>query len=143
MKGTDVDQYILDFIRLAVDAHYDLDAEGTRIFFIRGLPRFMGMEVIKANTQDWAMLRATTVAATQAWMRMKILIGGFGDAPGNRTQTNLQQNMRAVGCSQQNWRNQSWHQNTVNTQQPRPQYNSSNAPRSWNNAPVPMDLSRV
>jgi hypothetical protein len=143
MKGTDVDQYVSDFIRLAVDAHYDLDAEGTRLFFIKGLPRFVGMEVIKANPQDWATLRATTVAATQAWMRMKILIGGFGDASGNRTQTNLQQNMRAVGRSQQNWHNQNWRQNTVNTQQPRPQYNSSNAPRSWNNAPIPMDLSRV
>jgi hypothetical protein len=143
MKGTDVDQYVSDFIRLAIDAHYDLDAEGTRLFFIKGLPRFVGMEVIKANPQDWATLRATTIAATQAWMRMKILIGGFGDAPGNRNQTNLQQNMRAVARSQQNWRSQNWRQNTTNTQQPRPQYNSSNAPRSWNNAPVPMDLSRV
>jgi hypothetical protein len=56
MKGTDVDQYISDFIRLAVDAHYDLNAEGTRLFFIKGLPRFVGMEVIKVNPQDWAML---------------------------------------------------------------------------------------
>jgi hypothetical protein len=62
MKGTDIDQYISDFICLVTNAHYDLDTEGTRIFFIKGLPRFVGMEVIKANTQDWATLRATTIA---------------------------------------------------------------------------------
>ena len=36
---------------------------------------------------------------------------------------------------------QNWRQNTSPTQAPRPQYNSSNAPRNFNNVPVPMDTS--
>ena len=36
---------------------------------------------------------------------------------------------------------QNWRQNTLSTQTPRPQYNSSNAPRNFNNVPVLMDTS--
>ena len=46
------------------------------------------------------------------------------------------QNQRPPQRSNQNWR-----QNTSSTQVPRPQYNSSNAPRNFNNVPVPMDTS--
>ena len=37
MKGLDVDQYISDFIDLANDAEYHLEAEGTKRMFAKGL----------------------------------------------------------------------------------------------------------
>ena len=131
MKGIAIDQYISDFVRLAEDAQYDLGATGTWRFFLRGLPRDVGVEVIKANPQDWATLRQTTVDATNAWNRINIAFGNrFSSvrSPGDNTQ---QVTMRTP---QQNWR-----QNMLSTQAPRPQYNLSNAPQNFNNVPVPMD----
>ena len=75
MKGIAIDQYISDFVRLAEDAQYDLGATGTWRFFLRGLPRDVGVEVIKANPQDWATLRQTTVNATNAWNHINIAFG--------------------------------------------------------------------
>ena len=67
MKGIAINQYISDFVRLAEDVPYDLGATGTWRFFLRGLPRDMGIEVIKANPQNWATLRQTAIDATNAW----------------------------------------------------------------------------
>ena len=72
MKGIAIDQYISDFIRLAEDAQYDLGATGTWRFFLRGLPEDVGIEVIKANPQDWATLRQMASDATNAWNRINI-----------------------------------------------------------------------
>ena len=75
MKGIAIDQYISDFVRLAEDAQYDLGATGTWRFFLRGLPEDVGVEVIKANPQDWATLRQTAIDATNAWNRINIAFG--------------------------------------------------------------------
>ena len=133
MKGIAIDQYISDFVRLAEDAQYDLGATGTWRFFLRGLPKDVGVEVIKANPQDWATLRQTAIDATNAWNRINI---AFGDRFSSmHTHTNQGQ-CPPFRSNQQNWR-----QNTSPTQVPRPQYNSSNAPKNFNNVPVPMDTS--
>jgi hypothetical protein len=128
MKGSAVDQYISDFIRLAEDAGYDLDAPGTWRFFIKGLPKFVGVEVIKAAPQNWADLRLATVNATNAWQRINLTFGPWIQNASNSNQRK--------GSNNANWR-----QNTQSTQGQRPPYNSSNAPRSYNNTNVPMDLS--
>ena len=47
MKGLDVDQYISDFIDLANDAKYHLEAEGTKRMFAKGLGRFIGIETAR------------------------------------------------------------------------------------------------
>ena len=131
MRGIAIDQYISDFVRLAEDAQYDLGATGTWRFFLQGLPKDVGIEVIKANPQDWATLRQTAIDATNAWNRINI---AFGDRFSLRSRAN--QNQRPSPRPNQNWR-----QNTSSTQVPRPQYNSSNALRNFNNVPVPMDTS--
>ena len=132
MKGIAIDQYISDFVRLAKDAQYDLGATGTWRFFLRGLPRDVGVEVIKANPQDWATLQQTAIDATNAWNRINIAFGNRFSL----IQSQMDQNQRSSARPfQQNWR-----QNTLSTQAPRPQYNSSNAPRNFNNVPVPMDM---
>ena len=75
MKRIVIDQYISNFVRLAEDAQYDLGATGTWRFLLRGLPRDVGVEVIKANPQDWATLRQTAINATNAWNRINIAFG--------------------------------------------------------------------
>jgi hypothetical protein len=47
MKNMDIDQYITDFIDLATEADYHLEAEGTKRAFNRGLPRFIGTEATR------------------------------------------------------------------------------------------------
>jgi hypothetical protein len=127
MKGSAVDQYISDFIRLAEDANYNLDAPGTWRFFVKGLPKFVGVEVIKASPANWAALRQTAIDATNAWNHINLTFGPWMSSSNSN---------QRKGASQQNWR-----QNTQSTQSQRPQYNSSNALRSYNNTNVPMDLS--
>jgi hypothetical protein len=126
MKGAAVDQYISDFTRLAEDMDYDLDAPGTWRFFVKGLPKFVGIEVIKASPANWAALRQATIDATNAWNRINLTFGPWVSSNSNQRK----------GSNQQNWR-----QNTQSTQGQCPQYNSSNAPKSYNNTNVPMDLS--
>ena len=129
MKGIAIDQYISDFIRLAEDAQYDLGATSTWRFFLRGLPEDVGIEVIKANPQDWPTLRQTAIDATNAWNRINIAFGHRFSSMRSRTSQGQRPSPRP---GQQNWQ-----QNTLSTQVPRPQYNSSNAPRNFNNVPVP------
>ena len=133
MKGIAIDQYISDFVRLAEDAQYDLGATGTWRFFLQGLPEDVGIEVIKANPQDWATLRQTAIDATNAWNRINIAFGNRFSSMRSRRNQGQHPPPRP---NQQNWR-----QNTLSTQAPRQQYNSSNAPRNFNNVPVPMDTS--
>ena len=132
MKGIAIDQYISDFVRLAEDAQYDLGATGTWRFFLRGLPRDVGVEVIKANPQDWATLCQTAIDATNAWNHINIAFGNRFSSVRLQGDNNQRTTTRP---SQQNWR-----QNTLSTQVPRPQYNSSNAPCNFNNVPVPMNM---
>jgi hypothetical protein len=135
MKGVNVDQYISDFTQLATDANYDLDAEGTRLLFTRGLPIFVAEEVIKINPLTWPALRWAAVDCTAAYNHINIIVRGYGN-PANHFTTN---NGRQGGRPQQG----PWRQTTTTTQNPRQQFNSSNAPRTMNNTPVPMDLSRT
>jgi hypothetical protein len=128
MKGAAVDQYISDFIQLAEDARYDLDAPGTWRFFVKGLPKFVGVEVIKASPVNWTDLRAAAINATNAWQRINLTFGPWMQSTPNSNQRK--------GSNNSNWR-----QNTQSTQGQCPQYNSSNAPQSYNNTNVPMDLS--
>ena len=70
MEKLHIDQYISDFLQLTNDACYDMDAAGTRLFFIKGLPRYVGTKVIKANLQNWPALRQAVVDATVVWNRI-------------------------------------------------------------------------
>lgn len=134
MEKSHIDQYISDFLRLANDASYNMDAAGTCLFFIKGLPRYVGAEVIKANPQNWAALCQAAVDTMAAWNRIQIVFEPYANPQGARPQ-----NANRFGGCQQSWR-----QNTTTTQvNHNPQFNSSNAPCSHNNVPVPMDLSRA
>ena len=135
MKALDVDQYISNFIDLANDVEYHLEAEGTKRMFAKGLGQFIGMETARCLPRgyNWNQLITAAIEAVN-WSKNV-----------SNVHRSAQQNPGRGG----NWRrnNQStapppaWQRPLQQTQQT--QFNSSNAPRSMNNQPVPMDLSRT
>jgi len=136
MQFPDIDQYITKFEDLACLASYTVGNEETINFFLKGLSESVLEDVLKPlfatiynNLKDRAI----------QMMKVKQLIEGI--------------------CVRCNYPFTQTFQNTFGTQQQRPhffncgnqyqqrsaapalQFNSSNAPRSMNNQPVPMDVS--
>lgn len=135
MKALDVDQYVSDFIDLANDAEYHLEAKGTKRMFTKGLGRFIGMETARRLPRgyNWNQLIMAAIEAVN-WSKNVSNVHG-----------SPQQNPMQGG----NWRRNNQPTAPPSTWQRPPQqmqqtqFNSSNAPRSMNNQPVPMDLSRT
>ena len=138
MKGINVDQYISDFLQLATDANYDMAAEGTRVLFIRGLPLYVTEEVVKQNPQNWPALRTAAINATGALQKLRLL---YGDSYGTSSAKGGGSTSGATRAPPPFWRPNTWRTQTTQTTQPR--FNSTNAPRAFNNVPVPMDLGRT
>jgi hypothetical protein len=136
MKNMDVDQYIADFIDLATEADYHLDAEGTKRAFNRGLPRFIGTEATRRLPRHytWAELIAATIEAVN-WAKNITNVWG---PP--RTQQTQNRNWRRPNTG-----NPLSFQTTPRptAQTPTKPINSTNAPPWMNNTPVPMDTSRA
>jgi hypothetical protein len=144
LKGYDIDQYISNFVTLARDAEYDLNATGTRRFFVAGLSFGVANETVKANPRNWDQLKTAAIAAAQHYQTMAVMFPRAQGRPNAPTQ-NLNRgrptdNRRPWVAPQFQTPSQGqWRQN-----QGRPSnFNSSNAPRSFNNTAVPMDLSRA
>ena len=135
MKGLDVDQYISDFIDLANDAEYHLEAEGTKRMFAKGLGRFIGMETARRlpRNYNWNQLTTAAIEAVN-WSKNVSNVHGSSQQNGNRT-GNWRRNNQTTSSP---WQRPQQVQQTQQTQ-----FNSSNAPHSMNNQPVPMDLSRA
>ena len=135
MKGLDVDQYISDFIDLANDAEYHLEAEGTKRMFAKGLGRFIGMETARRlpRNYNWNQLITAAIEAVN-WSKNVSNVHGSPQQNANRG-GNWRRNNQTTAPT---WQRPPPVQQTQQTQ-----FNSSNAPRSMNNQPVPMDLSRT
>jgi hypothetical protein len=136
MKNMDIDQYIADFIDLATEADYHLEAEGTKRAFNRGLPRFIGTEATRRlpRLYGWNQL---TNAAVEVVNWAKSISNVWGPPRTAQTQN-------------KNWRRPNTNNpNTFqtvprqNTQPPPKPINSTNAPPWMNNTVVPMDTSRA
>jgi len=132
MKFPDIDQYISKFEDLASLAGYTVGNEDTINFFLRGLPDDVMTDVLKppiANTYQGIKERA--IAVTKSKQLINAIKG---------RQNNAYQN---IFRPRQPYR--PFFQRNNNYQGPRPtqnfQYNSSNAPPSMRNQPVPMDTS--
>jgi hypothetical protein len=140
MKNMDIDQYIADFIDLATEADYHLEAEGTKRVFNRGLPRFIGTETTRRLPRNYAWNELTSAAIESVnWAKNITNVWG----PPQRTQ-NQNRNWRRPNTSNPG-SFQSPRPN-VPTQNAQPQnrtINSMNAPPWMNNTPVPMDMSRA
>ena len=128
----EIDQYISKFEDLASLAGYTVGNEETINFFLRGLPDDVMTDVLKppiANTYQGIKERA--IAVTKSKQLINAIKG---------RQHNAYQN---VFRPRQPYR--PFFQRNNAYQGPRPnqsfQYNSSNAPPSMRNQPVPMDTS--
>jgi hypothetical protein len=139
LKNNDIDQFISDFIDLATEAEYHLEAEGTKRIFLKALPRFIGLETTRRlpNNYGWAQLIAAAIGAVGWAKSINNMWGPQKNTQSNRTSSN-------------NWRQNTgpppkpapptqWRNNQPNNQR----FNSSNAPPWMNNQPVPMDVSRT
>ena len=149
LKGYDIDQYISDFTTLTRDAEYDLNAAGTRRFFIAGLPYGIANETVKAKPINWDQLKTAAISAAQHHQTMSVMFPSRGKgAPPNqgRPAGHFPDNRRpwvAPQFQNQNNAQGQWRQGQNQNQWRTPNYNSSNAPRAFNDTAVPMDVGRA
>lgn len=134
MHWPNIDTYIMSFKQLAREARYPLANEECFQLFLNSLDTRVMEKVLDTDpmeTYQQAKAKAITVTAHQNLLATLVK---------NRHQAQGQQ-------GQQFARNNAWmdfRQNQRNRQsssQGSGCFNSSNAPRSYNNCPVPMDLS--
>ena len=134
MKGADYNDYVIRFESLARKANYTTGNEETYNMFLQGLPESLlcntlkppiplnyneAKEIVKLLAQGWAVIEG---------ILKKSFAGG--------TPFQCLNNQTRQPFFQNNWQGN-------NQQRSHPQnYNSTNAPLSMNNVPVPMDLSR-
>ena len=139
LKDNNVDEYDQRFRALAREAHYDLREVSVIMKFLKGLPRSVTQECIHAprpNNYEGIVQRAHETVALYA--NMNQLYGRWES--GNQNQnwcSNQKQPSRNWLGRNQRGNGQGFVQASSNSQQ----YNSSNAPRRFNNTPVPMDMS--
>ena len=134
IKDNNVDEYDQRFRALAREANYDLRETSVLMKFLKGLPRSITQECLRAprpNNYAGLVQRAQETVA---------LYGDINQLYGKWETGNQSQNWRS-NQKQQNrgWRNQNRPgngQGFVQANSSPQQYNSSNAPRRFNNAPV-------
>ena len=126
LRGIDVDAYVQDFTSLARDAGYDVREPSVWQIYLKGLPESVGMEVWRYPVpQTFPELVAKTLSVVKEK-------GTHHDI---------------WGRNQRGWGNQRFQQDRTTGNRPsfsnNQRFNSLNAPRSFNNQPVDMDLSRT
>jgi hypothetical protein len=128
MKWPLIDKYISDFEKLARMAGYNHTNPETMHYFMGGLPKSILTDVLRPPVPlTYHKMKSKAVEA----VRSRVLIDTMtkGRTTGNRPMTNLFLP-----------KNQRPQQNRPFSNQPR--FNSTTAPPSYNNRPVPMDVGR-
>jgi hypothetical protein len=134
MSNNEIDQYIANFEEEARKAGYTTGSPELTQRFLKGLPTAILKDIVKTpvpHTYEETKQRAIdSVVANQALYN---LLAGRGDTrlPVRPWQDNRRPQQGRPYNNNQQWR------------QPQKQYNSTNAPRSMNNIPVPMDLDKA
>ena len=123
-----VDQFVSKFEKLARLAGYDHTNPETMHYFMNGLPKSVLTDVLRPPVpRSYHVLKEKAIEA----VRSRVLID---------TITKTKPTGRPPPS---NWFQQPRNQPQQNQQQfNQPRFNSSTAPPSYNNRPVPMDLSR-
>ena len=141
MKDNNVDEYDQCFRALAREAHYDLRETSVLMKFLKGLPRSITQECLRApRPNNYAGLVQRAQETVALYGDMNQLYGRWetGNQNQNWRSNQRQQNHGWQGRNQNRPGNgQGFVQANTNPQQ----YNSSNAPCQFNNMPVPMDMS--
>ena len=127
MKWPEIDQYTMDFEKLSREAGYNIGSSASIHQYLKGLPYSVAKDVLSpplVSTYTAILKRAVESVKSQEPLKAM-----------------LKNQKNSHGTFQQNWRNNN--PCTGNSQQTNNQFNSSNAPKSHNNTPVSMDLSRA
>jgi len=169
MKMPYIDEYISKFEDLCRKSNYMMGNVEVTYMFLRGLPKALLEDVLKASQAvDYPATKERAIQATRTQQLLQNILrqcpqanqttqtyrppfiprlgfrgGAFGNFQHNNQRGGAQTNYRPLGYMGIN--NRPYFQNQSNTARPNnpSQYNSTNAPRSMNNVPVPMDLDRT
>jgi hypothetical protein len=139
MRYPYIDEYISKFEGLA---HI---AELTD-YFLKGLTKSILEEVMRGDAPTgYAAIKQKAISCTRSQQLLNSLLNrctGGGFQGGAFAQFQRQQQQQQPLFHPNNFNNRGGGQTNIT---PRPQYNSSNAPRSYNNIPVPIavDLDRT
>ena len=141
MTNNNYDKYVSKFESLADKANYTRGSVELYNMFLEGLPTGILYNILKLPTPlTYDALKDKVQALAQG----KAIINGLLQQQNIRTQGRGTAYQRVNSSNQRcpfpqnNWRGTSGGQRGGGRQQ----YNSTNAPPSMNNTPVPMDLSR-
>ena len=133
MKGNLIDKYVSDFEELVRMAGYTTGSAETMTMFLDGVDPRILWEIIKPPVpHNYCSLRQKAIDTTKARQAVDDILKHRG----------LGWNIprvpfRPLQQQQQQQQNHSFQGNWCNSQ-----FNSSNAPRRFNNMPVPMDVDR-
>jgi hypothetical protein len=145
MRYPYIDEYISKFEGLAHIAGYTQGSAELAHYFLKGLTKSILEEVMRGNAPTgYAAIKQKAIDCTRSQQLLHSLLNrhtGGGFQGGAFGQFQRQQQQRPFFCPN-NFNNQGGGQ--MNTT-PRLQYNSSNAPRSYNNISIPIavDLDRT
>ena len=140
MINNNYDEYVSKFKALANKAEYTRGSAELYDMFLEGLPTNILYNILKPPTPTTYNALKDKV---QALAQGKAIIDGLlhqwniGTQGGGNAYQRVNNNQRHP-LPQNNWRGPPGGQRGGNQQQ----YNSTNAPPSMNNIPMPMDLSR-
>ncbi len=152
MKWPDVDAYISSFEELLHLADYTMGNNESTNLFLRGLPRSIATEVMKAPfPTGYEEMKQKAIDATRSSQIIQSMFGTQGDSRGpnrgnwcNARPQGRQPPPAFFQCPQQIMRGWTPPDPTTNHNSIRnwmPPINSSNAPPVFNNQPILMDLS--
>src|SRR6266576_4397259 len=142
MKFPEIDEYIATFEDTSRNAGYTMTNPENMQFFLKGLSRGVLADVLRAPIpRTYQEMKTKAIECTNAQQTMSnIMTSLTGGKPFRPFQTNRPQTNQG---SQGSWRRQQQQQQQQRQSWGgRPHFNSSNAPPSMNNQPVPMDLGR-
>ena len=135
MTWPEIDEYISKFESITHKAGYNPVDHNTMQQFLQGLPQSIGQKVLEdttVETYDQMKKKAISVTASQHIINALYKQPAWNAPPWSNFQTNWQTQGQ---CFQGNQSQQPQWQGFGQTP-----FNSTTAPRSWNNQPVPMDL---
>ena len=162
MKAPEIDGYISKFEELCNKVGYTMGNTEVTYLFLKGLPKPILEDVIKGpQVVTYKDLKDHTIQVTRSQELLHNILKQQGGQTGQTTRPQViprsfnNGGFRSPPCPNYS----GYHANnyTLNYQRNNgnpnanrpfnqggnPQYNSSNAPRSWNNCPVPMDIGRA
>jgi hypothetical protein len=162
MKAPEINKYILKFEELCSKAGYTMGNTEVTYLFLKGLPKSILEDVVNGpQVGSYEDLKDRAIQVTRSQELLYNILKQQGGQSGQTTQPQfIPQNF-----NNGNFRHPShpidlgYHANNYTPSYQRPngnpnrnrpfnqggnlQYNSSNAPQSWNNCPIPMDIRRT